>query len=142
MGVISTPLNSANFIATISVPLAAQATAIVGKQAVVANLECATVEDAVIFSLTFQERITYVRAADSVVVTESFALPYANSFTVPGTIAGMNCEIAAILTGLTANLTAPGVVTNNISFTITVSTFFPPPEAQDFDSNQISLALA
>lgn len=134
-GVILTPVNSGNFAASVDVTLGAQASAIVNKEMVVANLQCVTIQDAVIFSLTFQERITYVRAADGVIVTQAFAIPYANTLSVPGTVAGMRCEIAAIITGLTIQLPAPSTARNNIAFTVTASTDFPPPAAQDVDSN-------
>jgi len=102
---------------------------------VVANLQCAAIENAVVFSLTFQERITYMRASDGAIITEAFAIPYANVLTLPGTVAGMRCEIAAVITALSVALTPPSTVTNNITFTITASTEFPPPAAQDVDSN-------
>ena len=134
-GVINTPVLSGNFVSSVNVTLSAAASAIVSKAMVVANLQCVTIENAVIFSLTFQEQITYMRASDAVVVTEAFAIPYANVLSLPGTVAGMRCEIAAVITGLTVSLTPPSSVTNNISFTITASADFPPPAAQDVDSN-------
>lgn len=118
-----------------NVTLSAAATAIVSKNMVVANLQCAAIENAVVFSLTFQERITYMRASDGAIITEAFAIPYANVLTLPGTVAGMRCEIAAVITALSVALTPPSTVTNNITFTITASTEFPPPAAQDVDSN-------
>lgn len=134
-GVINTPVLSGNFVSSVNVTLSAAASAIVSKAMVVANLQCVAIENAVIFSLTFQEQITYMRASDAVIVTEAFAIPYANVLSLPGTVAGMRCEIAAVITGLTVSLTPPTSVTNNISFTITASADFPPPAAQDVDSN-------
>jgi hypothetical protein len=133
--VIITPVLSGNFLASVNVTLSAAATAIVSKNMVVANLQCAAIENAVVFSLTFQERITYMRASDGAIITEAFAIPYANVLTLPGTVAGMRCEIAAVITALSVALTPPSTVTNNITFTITASTEFPPPAAQDVDSN-------
>lgn len=132
---IITPVLSGNFLASVNVTLSAAATAIVSKNMVVANLQCAAIENAVVFSLTFQERITYMRASDGAIITEAFAIPYANVLTLPGTVAGMRCEIAAVITALSVALTPPSTVTNNITFTITASTEFPPPAAQDVDSN-------
>ena len=132
---IITPVLSGNFLASVNVTLSAAATAIVSKNMVVANLQCAAIENAVVFSLTFQERITYMRASDGAIITEAFAIPYANVLTLPGTVAGMRCEIAAVITALSVALTPPSTVTNNITFTITSSTEFPPPAAQDVDSN-------
>ena len=134
-GVINTPVLSGNFVSSVNVTLSSAASAIVSKAMVVANLQCVTIENAVIFSLTFQERITYMRTSDAAIVSEAFAIPYANVLSLPGTVAGMRCEIAAVIKGLTVSLTPPSTVTNNISFTITASADFPPPAAQDVDSN-------
>lgn len=139
---ILTPVNSGNFTASPSVTLGSAATAIINKEAVIANLQCVTVQDAIIYSLTFDERITYCRASDGAIVTQAFSIPYANVLAVPGTVAGMECEIASVLTGLTIVLSSPTVATNTILFTVTASTFFPPPAAQDVDSNIAAITVS
>ena len=132
---IRTPLATGNFTATFNTTLSAVPTAApaIGATATVKNLQCATLTDQVVFSLTFELAISYQSGGT---VTDTFTVPYANGLSVPGTVAGMACDIAATITGGTVNINVGSTLASwSISFSITANTFFPPPQAIDVDSN-------
>ncbi len=105
----------------------------IGATATIKNLQCATLTDQVVFSMTFELAISYQSGAT---VTNTFSVPYANGLAVPGTVAGMACDIAATITGGTVNINVGSTLASwSIAFTITANTFFPPPQAIDVDSN-------
>jgi len=83
--------------------------------------------------MTFELAISY---QSGTTVTNTFSVPYANVLAVPGTVAGMACDIAATITGGTVNISVGSTLASwSIAFNITANTFFPPPKAIDADSN-------
>lgn len=139
---IQTPVHSADFTAAPKVTLGSTAAEILRHELVIANLQCVSVQDAVIFSLTFQERLTYTRACDRNPVVQAFSMPYANTLPSPGTVAGMQCEITSTLTGMSVELTTPTVVSHAIAFTITASTAFSLTPAPNAVSNTLDIAMS
>lgn len=127
----TTPVGSQTFNVAFAVTLSAVPTGTAtAATAVVQNLQCVTLMNQVVFSNTFNVAVSFPTASG--IVTDSFAVPYANGFSIPGTVAGMFCDLKATLNSGTFT-TATRTFTLN--FTITASTDFPPPPAVDVDSN-------
>lgn len=129
-----TPLNSNSFVVSFSTTTSQPVSAVTAASAVIRNLQCGTLTDQVVFSLTLDLSLSYTSGVTP--VTDTFRIPYANVLSVPGTVAGMACDIAATITAGTVDITpATNIVTWSVTFTITANTFFPPPQAIDVDSN-------
>lgn len=128
---ILTPLASGSFTSSFPVTLSQIPTGpATSGTIVIQNLQCGTLTNQVVFSLTFNGTINYPTAGGP--VAEAFSVPYANALASAGTVAGMYCDVAATITAATF-VTATRVLT--VTFTITANTDFPPPQAIDVDSN-------
>lgn len=127
----TTPVGSQTYNVSFPVTLSAVPTGTAtAATAVIQNLQCVTLTNQVAFSNTFNVAVSYPTATG--IVTDSFAVPYANGLSIPGTVAGMFCDIKATLN---AGTFSTATRTFSLNFTITASTDFPPPPAIDVDSN-------
>lgn len=119
------PANSCGYSVPFQVTLGVRAAAIVACQAGVAGLQCASVTDAVLFSLKFLVSVSYIDASSGATVTETIEVPYADAISIPGTIAGMQSNPALTIAGISCALASTDTLSCHVILHMTVEAGYP-----------------